>query len=118
MILVRTGCRLSRSSEPSLPELRVSCLWQQFASAGKHVMKHFRGQSARIGVVTAAVVRVEDPEAVIDQVFRRVAKFVVGLPVTDSLNNGTVSNSTQREHDRVHRQRVKFIRENITSCAP
>ena len=90
-------------------------LRQQLPRACKNCAEHVRCQTPGIGVVTAAVIGIEQQEATVQRMFRGVAEFEIGLAAANRFNHGPMRDATERQHHSSRRQGLEFIREKLVA---
>ena len=69
----------------------------------KHIAKHLGSESARVGVVTTAMVRVDECKTAIQLVNRRVPEFVFRLAQFARLDYCPMSDATQSQYNSIRR---------------
>ncbi len=74
-------------------------LEQQLLRTRKHLVEHVGRQAAGVGVVAAAVIAIEQQEAPLNLVFCRVRELEICLAGADRLDDGTMGDAAECQHD-------------------
>ena len=81
------------------------------ACSRKDLFEHSRRKAPGISVVATAVIRVQHCEPAIDIMLGEMPKLVIYLATTDSLDDGTMCDSAERDHDCTGGQGLQLGRE-------
>ena len=89
--------------------LRSSSLFQQCLGVFEHGMKHLGGETARLSIVAAAVIGIEQPQTIRKFMQPVMTKGELGLLHPHRFEHRIVGDRTQRNHHRPCRQGLQLL---------